>query len=1027
MTHDASRTYPRGSEWRQWDLHVHTPASFQWQGKKFKGDMNSPENIELVDEMIHALNNAKPAVFALMDYWTFDGWFALKARLRQPDAPKLNKTVFPGIELRITAPKGRLNAHAIFSDMVDDQILRDFKSNLLLELMNSCLSNHALIQYARAAGADKISKGGHSKQLIDSDEEYALRVGSQIAEITRESYKDAISRVPTGLVKVFMPFDTNDGLTKVANWYDHYAYANDLFKFSDIFETRNVDLIAAFNGVKTPQNEGFFDAFRESLDNVSRLAVSGSDAHRFVGVAGDNNKRGYGDFPSGKITWIKADPTFLGLLQAMQEPAKRCFIGTKPPKLIECERNSPFFIDTVSIQKTDPNSIGDTWLDGCDIKLNQDLVVIIGNKGSGKSALADVIAMLGHSSQSKHFSFLRPKRFLGNKGEPAKHFQAALTWRDNTTVQRHLANPAELDQVERVQYIPQGHFENLCNEHEKEGVSDFERELRKVIFSHTPDAMRLDAKSFDELARRQEAQTNRTLTDLRQQLKEMNQKISRVEDELQPAIKSQLEKQILFQEQQIAAHESIKPPDMPQPNAQKSPEQQAIEDELNTLTSGLREIEALLDQNMQKNKNLAARMLAIGNLRYQLTTFDSQYKQLEADTLNDVKVADIQLSTLIQFNVNLSILDDQELLLKSEQQKNAEEQKVALATKLVRQQELDKLKQKLDAPQLAYQQYLLAKDQWQKKLHSLQSDTTDIDSLLGLQHRLAELGKLPSELIRLRKERVLHSTKIFRALELQRKSREELFAPLQKVIENNKFIDKNYKLQFQAKLSGSVEQFSDNLFSLIQQMRGSLRGEDGYAFVRSLADQSEFDKEVDVSVFLDKLHEELQKTAGQKKQGISSLLRKGRSAADVYDVLYGLEFLTPKYSILFQDTEIEQLSPGQRGALLLIFYLLVDQNRHPIVLDQPEENLDNETVVNLLVPVLTEAKNKRQIIMVTHNPNLAVVCDAEQIVYASFDRKSGYAIQYSSGSIESSDTNAHVVKILEGTKPAFNNRRQKYH
>lgn len=131
-------------------------------------------------------------------------------------------------------------------------------------------------------------------------------------------------------------------------------------------------------------------------------------------------------------------------------------------------------------------------------------------------------------------------------------------------------------------------------------------------------------------------------------------------------------------------------------------------------------------------------------------------------------------------------------------------------------------------------------------------------------------------------------------------------------------------------------------------------------------------------------------------------------------------------TLLFQDTRIEQLSPGQRGALLLIFYLLVDNGRQPIILDQPEENLDNETIVSLLVPVLEVAKRRRQIIMVTHNPNLAVVCDAEQIIYSSFDRKNGSKIAYVGGSIENPETNKYVVDVLEGTKRAFDNRRGKY-
>lgn len=62
------KAYERGSEWRKWDLHIHTPASFHWKGAKFEADPASAANRALVDEMIAALNAAEPAVFALMDY-----------------------------------------------------------------------------------------------------------------------------------------------------------------------------------------------------------------------------------------------------------------------------------------------------------------------------------------------------------------------------------------------------------------------------------------------------------------------------------------------------------------------------------------------------------------------------------------------------------------------------------------------------------------------------------------------------------------------------------------------------------------------------------------------------------------------------------------------------------------------------------------------------------------------------------------------------------------------------------------------
>jgi predicted ATPase len=83
--------------------------------------------------------------------------------------------------------------------------------------------------------------------------------------------------------------------------------------------------------------------------------------------------------------------------------------------------------------------------------------------------------------------------------------------------------------------------------------------------------------------------------------------------------------------------------------------------------------------------------------------------------------------------------------------------------------------------------------------------------------------------------------------------------------------------------------------------------------------------------------------------------------------------------------------------------------------------------VSLLVPVVKEAKQKRQVIMVTHNPNLAVVCDAEQIIHARFERKNKHKVIYTGGAIEDPDINRLVVDVLEGTKIAFDKRGGKYH
>jgi predicted ATPase len=145
-----------------------------------------------------------------------------------------------------------------------------------------------------------------------------------------------------------------------------------------------------------------------------------------------------------------------------------------------------------------------------------------------------------------------------------------------------------------------------------------------------------------------------------------------------------------------------------------------------------------------------------------------------------------------------------------------------------------------------------------------------------------------------------------------------------------------------------------------------------------------------------------------------------------YDYLFGLEYLQTKYDLMVDGKDLSELSAGERGGLLLIFYLMLDRRDIPLVIDQPEDNLDNKNVYEILVTFLKKAKKRRQIIMVTHNPNLAVVADAEQIIHVSIDKKNKNDFDFTSGSIENPVINKKVVDILEGTLPAFDNRRLKY-
>lgn len=1021
----------RGAEWRQWDLHIHTPASFHWMGKRFASDPDAIANIELVDEMIAALNAAEPAVFALMDYWTFDGWFALKRRLAQDGSPKLTKRVFPGIELRLMAPMtGRLNAHVLFSDEIADQMLRDFKAALRVELVNRPLSDDALVELARMVGEDKLKHHGFKKLDVDADVGVALRAGSVIAEINCESYKTAIERVPNGYAVGFMPFNTCDGLAEV-KWQEHYAYCLGLFKSSPIFEARNLDTWGAFVGERTAGNDKWIDNFQKALGGVPRLAVSGSDAHVFKGIPGDNNKRGYGDFPSGKATWIKADPTFLGLLQAIKEPAKRSFIGDRPDKLREVEENKTFFIDRVKVRKNDDSTIDDDWLAGSEVPLNSDLVAIIGNKGSGKSALADVIALLGNSRQGIHFSFLQRHRFRGRSGEPAKHFIGRIEWLDNTGVEYNLNSDPPEDAVEMVRYIPQGHFENLCNAHVSGQSDAFEKELRSVIFDHTSDAIRLGALDFDQLIERQESRFRDSLIEYRKEMTRLNHEIEGFEAQSQPQVKRALQQLLAQKNKQIEEHNTTKPESRDKPSEQLSPEQEEAAVQIEHIAEKLKSLEDKSLSVANSDSVVAAKLKAIQSVRDRMRIIERQFNQFLSETASDLEILGLQQDSLVSLSFNPDALSRLEHQLPIERQALQEESaQVALERKKLLDQEVV-LRAKLNEPQLLYQQNLKAIEQWNEKMNELVGASDAPDTLKGIEKRIAQIDELPSFLGERQERRRVLAGEIFDALDAQRKAREELFSPVQELIQSNKLIRDGYKLQFQAALGGSSDALASELFDLIKQNSGEFRGEDeSYATVRRLSEQFDMNKRDDVLEFIEGLNKKIHSAASGGSAGtvgITSILRKDRTAAAVYDLLYGLTYLAPRYSLLFQDTQIEQLSPGQRGALLLIFYLLVDKGRNPIILDQPEENLDNETVVSLLVPVLTEAKKKRQIIMVTHNPNLAVVCDAEQVIHSTFDRKNGSKITYRMGAIENPMINGHVVNVLEGTKPAFNNRKGKYH
>jgi ABC-type lipoprotein export system ATPase subunit len=121
--------------------------------------------------------------------------------------------------------------------------------------------------------------------------------------------------------------------------------------------------------------------------------------------------------------------------------------------------------------------------------------------------------------------------------------------------------------------------------------------------------------------------------------------------------------------------------------------------------------------------------------------------------------------------------------------------------------------------------------------------------------------------------------------------------------------------------------------------------------------------------------------------------------------------------------DFSQLSLGQQQSILLAL-VLSSKSNHPLIIDQPEDNLDSEFISSTLVPVLRRAKERRQIIIVTHNANIAILSDAEQIVVLK--STSERAQITARGSIDDPTTRDAACSILEGSKEAFITRAKIY-
>ncbi|MFG1187982.1 TrlF family AAA-like ATPase [Xanthobacter aminoxidans] len=986
---DIKRESDRGSLWRKWDLHLHAP------GTKLANSYGNPDE-STWKRFIEILHASDVHAFGITDYFSFDCYHNTLQWYKNI-YPDFTKLLIPNLELRLT-----------------ETVSIDGKN----------VNTHILID-PKAATRNKLDK------LLNDLETHISVDGKKLrcCELSAQNFKAAtvsIWDVKTSLNDCFSAEEYiivtaagSDGLRGAAKTQRSKSISDELDRSSN-----------AFFG-KAKNTEFFLGASRYDDGSPSdpKPVYDGSDAHSFQDL-----DRLTGDEPHFQSTWIKANLSFRGLRQTLFEPRDRVFIGDRPPVLIRLEREATQFIDRLEITPVSGYSgHNGQWFQSVDIPFNPELTAVIGNKGSGKSAIADIVALLGNTRQAKHFSFLvdSPNNRKFKRKGFADNFLGRLVWKSGFDFERPLNADTDETQPESVKYLPQNYFESLTNEIE---VKDLRREIEDVVFSHVDISDKMDANSFHDLQERMTSISRQEASQIKAKLRELHINIVDLESRSQPEFKAKIQADIEVLRKQVSTLEASKPPEESAPPTQ-SAEQEAATAKVASQTQLLDELAqreesaaVLLTRSKKELQDSVELRDSVNALK---TRFDSEKYSFKAKYAN----LGFDIDRMLNLTINLQEVEDMIVELKKRISYLENDGAVDFGSKtdfstIVSIPDLRAAKQHinngiaamraaLSAPHQRYQRYLQDIREINQQIADIegQRESPKLGTIAELEARIFWIeNDLPKELRKAHEERKTLCLSLF---ESKRKIK-TFYEALKSKVESR--LDAMSSVDFVVSIDASFVQsseFSENFFNHLNQnvsgpFRGVADGTRNFQNRQSFVDWNDFDS---IFVFIENIVRDM------------DIWKNSRQVKDVkkfYDFLYSLEYFEAGYELRLGGKSLNQLSPGEKGLLLLVFYLQLDMDNSPLVIDQPEDNLDNDSIFMVLARCIREAKKARQVILVTHNPNLAVGADAEQIVYVRLDKMNDYKFSYECGAIENPRTNDHIVKVLEGSRPAFIQRRLKY-
>ena len=412
-----------GSIWNKWDLHIHTDAS------DGKGSCK---------EILNEAAKKQIKCIAITDHHTVANVDVMKSL-----AAPMNISVISGVEFRTQYGKASVHMIGLFPDEYNGMKL---DTKFLEENVLNKLGITSTIMFQK--GREYLKKEGLS-------EEQYIKAGMFQVQVDFKQAANIIHQYG-GLVTVHAGSKSNS----IDEEMKHEGKA-----------AKNVSIEDSLGPVKKELfNNGYIDICDITNPKEStfyrkvfgKASITTSDAHE-ISEVGKN------------ACWIKADLTFNGLRQIIAEPERISF--EEPDILNRLRKNPDKFIKGLEIRRTTNASMLEIWFDNLQIPLNPGLVAVIGNKGSGKSALTDIVALCANT-RNQNWAFLTPSKYRMPKPyNRSKQTEACLMWFDNSSSDvKTLDMSSDTTQPERVKYIPQNFLETLCT---TEDDHQFEDELKK--------------------------------------------------------------------------------------------------------------------------------------------------------------------------------------------------------------------------------------------------------------------------------------------------------------------------------------------------------------------------------------------------------------------------------------------------------------------------------------------------------------------------------------------------------------------